>query len=316
MQFKGFYFIILQIMLNWEIGYSCCLNSNVRLRERRNIMKQIMTELIRVSILFIVWCLSVTTVTAEEVIIESISTEEHNPWYNRPLIQATTYEDEYLDAVKLGVYTMPECQAEDTEILYAEASKSVVRIVMGQYAGSGLIWRMEEEGMVLVSNKHLLREAACGTVTFSNGMALQAENLHFSQEYDLGFLFIPREELASELLRDCYEVRRVQALPEQIENQRIMQIASSQQPAADCYKGISKGMTFVPEFQAVMLETECFSKAGMSGGGVFDEQGYLLGMIAGGDVNSNTSVRESETTYSISVWQIEEEYQLFRKIEQ
>ena len=268
------------------------------------------------SILMIVLFLRVVTVTAEEVIIESIPPEDRNPWDNRPLIQATTYEDEYLDTVRLGAFTMPEYQLGEVDSLYAEASRCVVRIVMGQYAGSGLIWRMEEEGMVLVANKHLLREAACGTVTFSNGMALQAENLHFSQEYDLGFLFIPREELASELLRDCYEVRRVQALSEQIENQRIMQIASSQQPAEDCYKGIIKGMTFVPEFQAVMLETECFSKAGMSGGGVFDEQGYLLGMIAGGDVNSNTSVRESETTYSISVWQIEEEYQLFRKIEQ
>lgn len=272
-----------------------------------------MTELIRMSILMIVLFLRVATVTAEEVIIESIPSEDMNPWDNRPLIQSTSYQEEYLDAVKLGAFTMPEYQLGEVDSLYAEASKCVVRIVMGQYAGSGLIWRMEEEGMVLAANKHLLREAAYGTVTFSNGMALQAENLHFSQEYDLGFLFIPREELASELLRDCYEVRRVQAL---LEESKIIQIASSQLVASDCYAGVMKGTTFVPEFQAFMLETDCFSKAGMSGGGVFDEQGYLLGMIAGGDVNSNTSVRESETTYSISVWQIEEEYQLFRKIEQ
>lgn len=275
-----------------------------------------MTELIRVSILILVWCMSAVTVTAEEVIIESIITEEHNPWDNCPLIQTTTFVQEYMDAVKLGAFTMPECRTEAADSLYAEASKCVVRIVMGQYAGSGVIWRMEEEGMVIVANKHLLKEAAYGSVTFANGIALQAEILYFSPEYDLGFLFIPREELTSELLRDCYEVRRAQELSEQageyIEGRNIIQIASSQQAAADCYVGAVKGLSFVPEFQAFMLETECFSKAGMSGGGVFDEKGYFIGMIAGGDVKVDASVREAEITYSIPTWQIEEEYQKLR----
>lgn len=299
-----------------QIGYSWYLNSNVRLRERRNIMKQIMTEFIRVSILILVWCLSAVTVIAEEVIIESIITEEHNPWKNRPLIQSTTYQEEYLDAVRLGVFTMPELTEVNEEKLYKEASKCVVRIVMGQYVASGLIWRMEKEGMVIAANKHLLREAAHGSVTFANGIALQAEILYFSPEYDLGFLFIPREELTSELLRDCYEVRRVQELSaqvgEQIENQKIVQIASSQWAAADCYVGVVKGLSFVPEFQSFMLETKCFSKAGMSGGGVLDEKGYFIGMIAGGDVKVDASVREAEITYSIPTWQIEEEYQKLR----
>ena len=163
-----------------ENRYRYWLNSNIELRENRIIMKQIMTELIRVSILIIVCCLSVITVTAEEVIIESITSEEICPWDNRPLIQSTTYEDEYLGAVKLGALIMPELAGANEETLYEEAAKCVVRIVMGQYAGSGLIWSMEEEGMVIAANKHLLREAAYGTVTFSNEMVLPAEILAFS----------------------------------------------------------------------------------------------------------------------------------------
>lgn len=281
-------------------------------------MKLITRIFVLISLLVTAININIIETNAEEVIIESIPAKDFNPWENRPLIQSTTYEDEYLDAVKLGAFTMPECQSEDAESLYAEAAKCVVRIVMGQYAGSGLIWCMEEEGMVIAANKHLLKEAAYGTVTFANGIALQAEILYFSQEYDLGFIFIPREELSSELLRDCYEVRRVQELleqtGEQLEEFKIIQIASSQQPVADCCKGIIKGMTFVPEFQAFMLETECYSKAGMSGGGVFDEKGYLVGMIAGGDVEVDASVREAEITYSIPAWQIEEEYQLLERV--
>lgn len=278
-------------------------------------MKRITKIVMLVSVLMIVSNIRAIDTVAEEVIIESIRDEVVNPWDNRPLIQTTSFTEEYIDAVKLGAFTMPECQAEEADSLYAEASKCVVRIVMGQYAGSGLIWCMEEEGMVIAANKHLLCEAAYGAVTFADGMTLRAEILGYSQECDLGFLLIEREELTYEVLRNCYEVRKIEGasrFTEAQENQNIIQIASSQQVEGDYYEGVVNGTTFVPEFQAFMLETACFSKAGMSGGGVFDENGYLIGMIAGGEVGAEDLVREAEITYSIPAWQIEEEYKLLR----
>ena len=167
--------------------------------------------------------------------------------------------------------------------------------------------------MVIAANKHLLCEAAYGRVTFVNGMALRAEILGYSQEYDLGFLWIERGELTWEMLRDCYEIRPMEDVTEEIEKQNIMQIASSQQAAQDRYEGVAIGMTYVSEFQSEMLQTKCYAKAGMSGGGVFDEQGYLLGMIAGGEVAKEASIREAEITYSIPAEQIEPEYQRIRE---
>lgn len=276
-------------------------------------MKQIAKTVMLVSVLMIVGKISAIDTVAEEVIIESVTNKIVNPWDNRPLIQTTSFTEEYIDAVKLGAFTMPECQSKDSEILYEEASKCVVRIEMGQYAGSGLLWRMEEEGMVIAANKHLLCEAAYGRVTFVNGMALRAEILGYSQEYDLGFLWIERGELTWEMLRDCYEIRPMEDVTEEIEKQNIMQIASSQQAAQDRYEGVAIGMTYVSEFQSEMLQTKCYAKAGMSGGGVFDEQGYLLGMIAGGEVAKEASIREAEITYSIPAEQIEPEYQRIRE---
>lgn len=258
-----------------------------------------------VMVLIMVCDVNTMDVTAEEVVIKSISETEENPWENRPLIQTTSYEDEYLGAVRLGAFTMPVCDTKDLQIIYLEASRCIVRIEMGQYAGNGVIWRMEEEGMVIAANKHLLREAAYGTVTFSDGTSLQAEVMAYSQEYDLGFLFIPRENLTSEVLRECYEVRT----KGRTEGEKVIQIAYSQENAKGCYEGNVVGETFVPEFQASMLETKCYSKAGMSGGGVFDEEGFLIGMIAGGEAEAGASVRESEITYSIFAEDIEKEYQ-------
>ena len=49
--------------------------------------------------------------------------------------------------------------------------------------------------------------------------------------------------------------------------------------------------------------------SGMSGGGVFDESGRLLGMISGGDVPENSEKREAELTYSIPPVLIQMEYE-------
>lgn len=274
-------------------------------------MKHIATMFVLVMVLIMVCDVNTMDVTAEEVVIKSISETEENPWENRPLIQTTSYEDEYLGAVRLGAFTMPVCDTKDLQIIYLEASRCIVRIEMGQYAGNGVIWRMEEEGMVIAANKHLLREAAYGTVTFSDGTSLQAEVMAYSQEYDLGFLFIPREKLTSEVLRECYEVRT----KGRTEGEKVIQIAYSQENVKGCYEGTVVGETFVPEFQASMLETKCYSKAGMSGGGVFDEEGFLIGMIAGGEAEEGASVRESEITYSIFAEDIEKEYQSIDRLE-
>ncbi len=276
--------------------------------------KQIVTGLMLACILMIVGKMNITDVLAEEVIIESINGKEENPWENRPLIQTTSFADEYLGSVRLGAFTMPVSETEDAETLSWEAAKCVVRIVMGQYAGSGLIWSMEEEGMVLVSNKHLLKEAAYGTVTFINGDELRAEVLGFSKAYDIGFLFIEREALTSDVLRECYLVRQYEELSDNLHSGtaadiQVVQIGSAQGVAADRSEGQLAGKEYVPEFQNEMLVTKCYARAGMSGGGVFDEKGYLLGMIAGGEVEDYFSVRDSQITYSISVEDIEEVYE-------
>ena len=48
----------------------------------------------------------------------------------------------------------------------------------------------------------------------------------------------------------------------------------------------------------------------MSGGGVFEESGRLLGMISGGDVPENAGQREAEVTYSIPPALIAAEYEM------
>lgn len=275
-------------------------------------MKRIIIMLTAVCIFMVYDNTNEIKAAADEVIIESIheSDKEENSWENRPLIQTTSYEEEYLGAVRLGAFTMPKQTISNSETLYEQASRCIVRIVSGQYAGSGLIWCMEEEGMVIASNKHLLQESTYGTVTFSNEISVRAEVMGYSQDYDIGFLFLSKEQLTADVLRSCYEVRAAVKGQNTIQPQKqIIQLASSGEAAGDFYEGEVIGQVFVPEFQSFMLETRCYAKAGMSGGGVFDKEGFLLGMIAGGRVTEYAAVRESEITYSIPVEVLEAEYQ-------
>lgn len=276
-----------------------------RNRRKQRTMKRIAILVLTLFLLIIYDSRKDMNISAEEAVMG----DRLNPWENRPLIQTTSYEEEYRDAVKLGAFTMPLPDGRE-ESLYEQASRCVVRITIGQYAGSGLIWRMEQDGMIIAANRHLLLHGAEAQVTLPSGIRMQAKTDYYSQEYDIGFLWIPREELTPQALADIYEIRAAKQNITQAGAQ-VMQIGSSEEAASDVYEGEIKGECFVPEFQAFMLAADCYSKAGMSGGGVFNHEGLLLGMITGGQTAQYDTVREAQLTYSITADIIEKEYQKY-----
>ncbi len=188
-----------------------------------------------------------------------------------------------------------------------ELSYPVVRVLMGQYAGCGIVWCCEEDRVIIAANRHLLKEAPNGVVELLNGVSFSAEVVGFSQEYDLGFLQITIQKSDRKLFRAA-QIKDAETLQEK-DTIPIIQTAILQPKEEVRFEGVLRGLVFVPEFQTFMLETECYAMAGMSGGGVFDEEGKLLGMIAGGKVETDSMTREAMITYSIPAMQIEKAYQ-------
>ena len=90
-----------------------------------------------------------------------------------------------------------------------------------------------------------------------------------------------------------------------------MQYSSRQAGVIECYEGyISGDSQYMDEFHSEILQTNCYSAAGMSGGAVFHTNGEFLGMIAGGEVADDDMTRESEITYCIPaalIWDAYEE---------
>lgn len=221
-----------------------------------------------------------------------------------------------LKATEAGEYN-----AEDIgmQIVYQLAKRSIVKVIAKDAAGSGIIWKIED-GVVIVSNRHLLMRDVQAEIVFGNGTSVTADVIGYSDQYDIGFVKIQEGGVTDNVLRDIYEAVPVLYESESEEakaafeagymKKRVMQVgAVLDNNTANCSVGHIMKLAYVPLFNTNVLVTECFSKAGMSGGGVFDEGGHFLGMISGGEVPEDAETREAEITYSIPPALIAAEYE-------
>lgn len=200
------------------------------------------------------------------------------------------------------------------QVVYQLAKRSVVKLIVKDATASGIIWKIED-GIVIVSNRHLLMKDVKAEVVVSNGETFAADVIGYSQQYDIGFVRIPEESVTNNILREIYEAVPVlyEAETEEAKavfehkylEKRVLQLG-----AAYFSTGTIKALKYMPLFNTTILETACFSKAGMSGGGVFGEDGMFLGMISGGAVPEDATEREAEITYSIPPALIAAEYEI------
>lgn len=184
--------------------------------------------------------------------------------------------------------------------------QSVVNISMKDSVGSGVIVKIKENEMIIVSNKHLLQKDVEATVTLANGEAYQAEVLGLSQQYDIGFLTL---QVPNVNLREVEQVEPPYAKESLYLGTNVLQYSSRNAGVIERYKGYILGeIQYRDEFHSDILPTKCYSAAGMSGGAVFHTNGEFLGIIAGGEVADDATIREAQVTYCIPADLIWEAY--------
>ncbi len=231
-----------------------------------------------------------------------------------PLIQTTTVIEEYESLVNLGFldtgvdaqmtsggseqisghsadeeeYRLSEYEALlqklQKEDAYEKAKASVVKINMGDFYGSGVIWDVQDGYVIIASNAHLLETAETGVVDFGTGTRVLGNVVAVSELRDIGFIKVALTELYRE------EWMQLRFAGKNVENYKALQpgdtmfvIGSTNGVASDYYEGtIGNVSYYFPEFHSNMLYAHCTALAGMSGGGTFDEQGHFIGMITAG----------------------------------
>ena len=231
------------------------------------------------------------------------NTASGNDFYNGTLISGIDVN--FLSQITNGV------QMEDArmQVVYQLARRSIVKVVVKDAAGSGIVWKIDDESIVIVSSRHLLMKDVKAQVTFCNDESAEAAILGYSQQYDIGFLKVDDKNVTANILRNIYEAVPVEDLTDVPVAQSVLQIAADLNGNKEHFStGTTLGVSYEPVFNTMVLKTKCYSKAGMSGGGVFDVNGRLLGMISGGEVAEDAEVREAEVSYSIPVTLIANEY--------
>lgn len=191
------------------------------------------------------------------------------------------------------------------------ASLGVVKIVCGDFRGSGVVIAQDEEGLVIVSAKHLLMYDVRAKVSFigmESGENVTGDVIGYSASYDLAFLHVPLSALPAKLADDAENLcatgnesdmtwaatpdasgqqavlRTDDAYRELRAGDSIVQIGLSENAELEYYMGVAQAKeVFISDYNACMLLNECYAEAGMSGGGVFDENGRLVGIIIAGD---------------------------------
>ena len=97
-------------------------------------------------------------------------------------------------------------QMEDArmQVVYQLARRSIVKVVVKDSAGSGIVWRINDDSIVIVSSRHLLMKDVKAQVTFCDEESAAAEIIGYSQQYDIGFLKIDDKNVTANILRDIF----------------------------------------------------------------------------------------------------------------
>lgn len=213
------------------------------------------------------------------------------------LIQTVTERDIYESLLALDLLKTPVLETGDCEKAYENVKNCVVRINMGNAYGSGVIWEMTPERIIIVTNKHVLEywDDLSSYVYFPQGYFVEAEILELSEEYDIGFLSVDNLEFSYAELEqmrcahwdmDAYRTLRT--------GDAMFCIGMEGENAAGAVDAFYQGSIgdmwqYIDEFGEYMIYGYGYAQPGMSGGGTFDTKGYLIGMLSGGTAGGETA---------------------------
>lgn len=171
------------------------------------------------------------------------------------------------------------------DLLQRQGGGCMVQIGAGSSLGSGVIYSEEQGELLILTAAHVLEEAEEGSlrVTFSDGLSVVCSDYVCYDLADLGLLRVSGTKLRQENLEGYL---RVNVDRESFDAVRpgdgCIVMGSRTGVAAEAYEGVVlDGWVFLEDYGQYMMWVRAESKAGMSGGGLFDTQGHFLGILSG-----------------------------------
>ena len=160
----------------------------------------------------------------------------------------------------------------------------MVQLTAGQYVGSGVIYGAEESSLVIVTAAHVLTDAADGAqVTFVDGWETKAEEFSVSELADLAIVRIPFTEIPQDRLEKYLLANVDKSSYDNLQaGDGCIVMGSRSGVAEDAYEGtVLESWIYMEDYGQYMIWVKAAGKPGMSGGGLFDRRGHLMGILSG-----------------------------------
>ena len=210
--------------------------------------------------------------------------------------------DEAVARKRLESYSFPEVEhPEQTNLaglLQEYAAGCVVQIRGGNHLGSGVIVQGSEDKPVILTAAHVLEAAETVEVSFGTERDCSVNSSTHHMEWrivadcDLGILEMDVDSLPESVWEDCLaaciEKERFDALKE---GDSILVLGSTDGVGKNAYEGVLReAWIYLEDYEQYMMLATTYAQPGMSGGGVFDRYGCLVGILSGADEAGNLAI--------------------------
>lgn len=203
-----------------------------------------------------------------------------------------------------------EAAQKDYDVLREELRPAVLQILCGDYRGSGVVWEITDEEVTVVSSAHLLKNGDICEVLCYAGIFYEARVDRILGDCDVGFAVFPADALREDGVELTAVAPSERAAKELVQGEELVVYGSMDGVAEDFVKGylveaeseiqINGYRNAQPLLLGGIVREVSQGDAvdaGMSGCGVFDRSGKLLGILAGGDGKSGFA--------AVPVWRIQ-----------
>lgn len=168
-----------------------------------------------------------------------------------------------------------------------ETEAVTVQVEAGNLRGSGVIYEKNESFLIVATAAHVLPwETEAVSVTFSDDFAVTTDFYYRSSHSDLAFINIPLASLPKRNLKKYTPVQLDKTSFDAVRSgdKVIFQAIGTEGNSAinSAYTGtVLENWIYVEDFGQYMMLLQGNIEPGMSGGGVFDEEGNFLGILCG-----------------------------------
>lgn len=160
-----------------------------------------------------------------------------------------------------------------------------------QYMGSGVIWATGEDALVIATAAHVTEDNSPLAVQFGQGDSLEAWLCYVSEQVDVAFLEVSLEEVCRQEIiwqtarQDKESCDRLEA------GEPLLIMGSIEESADRSYSGsVTEPWIYLEDFDNYMLLGHAYAIPGVSGGGVFSQDGILVGILCGGNDTDEIAV--------------------------